>query len=77
MTKFGIKFVICNYIDIFKQVNVEILIIVCVINFEIVFWQNNNDMTNHLTFAKSNLERNYSIIEENISAILCLKYLEI
>jgi len=28
-------------------------------------------------FAKLNLERNYSIIEEkNISSVLCLKYLE-
>jgi len=33
-------------------------------------------MTNHLdVFAK--LERNYSIIKKNISAVLYLKYLEI
>jgi len=27
-------------------------------------------------FAKLNLERSYSIIEKNISSVLCLKYLE-
>jgi len=32
-------------------------------------------MANHLSiFAKLNMERNYSIIENNISAVLCLKY---
>jgi len=32
-------------------------------------------MANHLSiFAKLNMERNYSIIENNNSAVLCLKY---
>jgi len=30
-----------------------------------------------IKFAKLNLERNYLIIEKNISAVLCLKYLEL
>jgi len=85
MTKSCIKFVIYNYISIFKQINVEILtfykilIIVCAINFEIVFRQNNNDgeLSISSIFAKLNLERN-PITEKNIFLpVLCLKYLEI
>jgi len=40
------------------------LIIAYIINFEIVFHQNNNDMADYLSsiFAKLNLVRNYSTI---------------
>ena len=47
--------------------------------YQIVLWQTYNDIANHLTinniFAQLNIERNCSIIEKNIVAIL--KHMEI
>jgi len=66
-----IKFVICNYTDIFTKINAEtliffkILISICSINFDMAFRQNNNDIA-YLSsiFIKLNLERNCLIIEK-------------
>jgi len=72
-----IKFIICNYTDIFRKINAKtliffkiILITVCSINFDIVFRQNNNDIA-HFSgiFIKLNLERNCVIIGKNILSI--------
>jgi len=42
-----IKIIICNYVSIFTEINVEILMTIWAINFEIVFRQNYKDMANH------------------------------
>lgn len=66
ITKSDIKIIISNYVNTFTKIDVEILtfykimIIVCSINFEIIFRQNYDNVVNHFSdiFTKLNLEKN-------------------